>query len=171
AFEHAPRERLEETPLQFTRIVRHLERERGEDRELQLRVGLCARVERIEQRHRLAQAEWRAAGDALAETREQRVERYLRVAGDHSANSGSPRFLNWTTLTALLSLPLPGFRPAKSNSLRSSNCDGRTSVMARRMDWMRPGSDFSHSLSMRPTTLRCRFSCEPHRVQGMIGNA
>ena len=34
----------------------------------------------------------------------------------------------------------------------------------------RPGWRFSHSRSIALMCLRCRFSCEPHSVHGMIGN-
>ena len=33
-----------------------------------------------------------------------------------------------------------------------------------------PGCLRSHSRSIALTCLRCRFSCEPHRLHGMIGN-
>ena len=39
------------------------------------------------------------------------------------------------------------------------------------IDSLRPGCLRSHSASISPTTWRCRLSCEPHRLQGMIGNA
>src|SRR6185436_15969498 len=60
-------------------------------------------------------------------------------------------------------------REAKSNSFRSRRCEGRTSVIARRIDSMRPGWFLSQSRSISPMRFRSRFSCEPHSVQGMIG--
>ncbi len=75
ALEHAFGEGLEKTALQVAASARHLERQRCKDRELQLRVARGPRIERVEQRHRLAETQRRGAGDALAETREQRLDR------------------------------------------------------------------------------------------------
>ena len=62
----------------------------------------------------------------------------------------------------------PGAR--KSNSFGSLSCDGRMSPSARAMISSRPGVSRSHASIIRWTCLRCRFSCEPHRLHGMIGN-
>src|SRR5262249_55442120 len=96
----------------------------------------------------------REAGTLLALQLENR-RLFQGVPLQISANSGSSTA--WST--------------EKSKRFRSSRCDGTTSVIARRIDSMRPGSVFAHSFSMRPICLRWRFSCEPHRVQGMMGKA
>ena len=60
--------------------------------------------------------------------------------------------------------------PAKSNSLRSSRCDGRTLASARIIVSLRPGMRVSMSASIAFMALRCSPSWLPHRSQGMIGN-
>src|SRR5690606_7829875 len=59
----------------------------------------------------------------------------------------------------------------KSKSFGSLSCEGRMSPSARAMVSMRPGDSFSQASSIFLTCLRCRFSCDPQRLQGMIGNA
>src|SRR5437667_318586 len=54
-------------------------------------------------------------------------------------------------------------RPAKSNSLRSSRCDGLTSVSARTIDSTRPGWRFSHSASIWRTASQPRAE-RAHRL-------
>ena len=52
---------------------------------------------------------------------------------------------------------------------------GRIESIARAVSDIRPSHLLDRKLfdfaGLRPTTLRCRFSCEPHSVQGMIGKA
>ncbi|MNC73570.1 hypothetical protein D3C75_1247910 [compost metagenome] len=63
-----------------------------------------------------------------------------------------------------------GFKPTKSNRSRSIRCEGTTRDSALNTFQERPGCCLSHSLIMRPTSLRFRFSCEPQRLHGMMGN-
>ncbi|CFO11034.1 Uncharacterised protein [Bordetella pertussis] len=63
-----------------------------------------------------------------------------------------------------------GLRPTKSNRSRSIRCEGTTRESALKTFHERPGCLRSHSWIIRPTSLRLRFSCEPHRLQGMMGN-
>ena len=59
---------------------------------------------------------------------------------------------------------------SKSNSSRSANCDGETFCNAPKMLCRRFGYYLSHSRSMSLMMARCKFSCEPHRLHGMMGN-
>jgi formate hydrogenlyase subunit 3/multisubunit Na+/H+ antiporter MnhD subunit len=61
-------------------------------------------------------------------------------------------------------------RPAKSKADGSARCEVATLRIAEKMVSVRPGNSRSHSASIFFTCTRCRFSCEPHSLQGMRGN-
>src|SRR6266403_4965274 len=61
--------------------------------------------------------------------------------------------------------------PAKSNNAGSASWEPATLQMLEKIDSMRPGNFCSQSRSMFFTTSRCILVCEPHSVQGMIGNS
>ena len=61
---------------------------------------------------------------------------------------------------------------AKSNGRGSARCDGSTLRSAEKIDSVRPGklaAPIRRSIFL--TASRCRLSCEPHSLQGMIGNS
>src|SRR5476649_1135142 len=67
--------------------------------------------------------------------------------------------------------PPPAETAGKSNRFRSSRCEGATRCRLLNMVSTRPGNSLSHCRSICFTCFLCRWSCEPHRSQGMIGNA
>jgi hypothetical protein len=62
------------------------------------------------------------------------------------------------------------FNSLNPNSSRSIKCDGTTVGNDEKMLSTRPGYFFSHSRIRPLICLRCKFSCDPHRSHGMIGN-
>ena len=64
----------------------------------------------------------------------------------------------------------PRSSPAKSNSSPSTRCEGRTWESARAITCRLPGLRASHASSIDLICMRCSPSCEPQRLQGMIGN-
>ena len=64
----------------------------------------------------------------------------------------------------------PSRAPRRSRTARDpSGATARRCASASKIDSMRPGCFFSHSRSIAVTCRRCRCSCEPHRLHGMIG--
>ena len=78
-----------------------------------------------------------------------------------------PRFVLWSS-SAPRFLRL-GASAEKSKTLLSSRWLGRTLLMAESTLWRTLGISLPSSSISRCMRLRCRFSCEPHRSQGMMG--
>src|SRR5690606_8123450 len=106
----------------------------------------------------------------LSERRAELVRpRAARNMVDQMAEQVRPYRLITSTKRGVASLSMRRFW--KSNSLRSASCEGTTFCNARNMISVRPGDLRSHSCSISLTTWRCRFSCEPQRLHGMMGNS
>src|SRR5690606_5572188 len=58
----------------------------------------------------------------------------------------------------------------KSYKLRSNKWEGYTSCKAVILIEFLSGNSVSQSAIICLTFLRCKFSCEPHKLQGIIGN-
>ena len=80
----------EDARFQLRRGHRLLQRERGEDRELEVRVGFGARIERVQQLGRLAEAERHADAQVVPEPGDQGVDGSVAAGERGGGGHGRP---------------------------------------------------------------------------------